>query len=142
MFLSPSAFRSRRTAVSTACGSAALPGRARSSSLRATTDPGRNASARRIAIIAGDSDCTVSSTVTPYQLIEFSAGWCRHPSVCPDSDDVGVRGTQLVEELGKRVPVVGCAVHLHGYPTAADAGLFQVVRNVAGGLRFRAPLFA
>ncbi len=64
MFLSPKAVRSRNTAVSTAWVSVPAPGNAASSSPRDTTMPGLSASARRVAMLAGDSDLIAPSTTT------------------------------------------------------------------------------
>ena len=73
MFLSPNAVRSRSTAVSTAWVSVPLPGSAPSSSSRDTTAPGWCASARIVAIPAGDSALTTPSTST--QVPRISSTW-------------------------------------------------------------------
>jgi hypothetical protein len=61
MSLSPNVVRGRNNAVSTAWVAVPDPGSARSRSRRETTTPGRCASARIVAMLAGDSYLTTPS---------------------------------------------------------------------------------
>ena len=68
------------------------------------------------------------------QRVEGTAGRHRLPPVHPDRDDVGAGTAQLIEKLGKRVPLIGGAVQLNGDPHAGDATLEQIAQHLAGRL--------